>query len=219
MANLTVKKREGTGKYVAFNLRKNGEIPGVLYGKEVENVNLAVPLKPFNHLLHEGERIVELDIEGTEQMALIKDVQHGTFDHEILHADFRAIDATTTLNVEINIELTGEAKGLEEGGVMAQNTFSVEVECLPHQLPDNIEVDVSDMTIGDTIYVSDLPKLEGVTYMTDPELAVVSCTTPMAEEPEEGEEEAADAAEGAAAEPEVIGEKEREEDAAEKEEG
>lgn len=213
MATLKVEKRDKTGKYAAFNMRKEGYIPGVVYGKSLENnLNVRIPLKEFQHLLHEGDRIIDLEMDGQSMHTLLKDVQHGTFDHEIMHADFRAVSETDTINVELQIELKGDAKGLEAGGMIDQNLFSVEIECLPRNLPNHVTVDVSKLNIGDVISVADLPKLEGVTYMTDAELPVVSCNLPdqADEETEEGEE-------AVATEPEVIGEK-KEEDAGEAEE-
>ncbi len=211
MAQLKVEKREGTGKYAAFDLRKRGFIPGVVYGKERENINVTVPLHEFEHLLHQGERLLDLDIDGQMQSVIIKDVQHGVFDHEILHADFRMISATDELNVEIDIAIDGQAIGVEHGGVLDQNLFSVEITCLPKDLPDHVVVNVSDLDVNDVLYVSDLPKLPGVTYQTPEETAIVSVTAPVSEPEPEEEEAALEGEEGEAAEPEVIGEKEREE--------
>jgi large subunit ribosomal protein L25 len=209
---MKVETREGTGKYVAFDLRKRGYIPGVVYGKGRENINVTVPLHDFEQLLHQGERLLDLEIGGETQSVIVKDVQHGVFDHEILHADFRMISATDELNVEIDISIDGQAIGVEHGGVLDQNLFAVEITCLPKDLPDHVVVNVSDLDVNDVLYVKDLPALPGVTYQTPEETAVVSVTAPAAEpEPEEAEEAPLEGEEGEAAEPEVIGEKEREE--------
>ncbi len=216
MATLEVEKREQTGKYAAFQLRAQGFLPGVLYAKGMENINLKIPLQEFEHLLQEGERVLDLQIGSQQQKAIIKEVQHGTFAHEVMHADFRAISETDTLTVTIRIELAGEAAGVqEEGAVVEQSLFDVEIECLPRHLPEKVEMDVSDMHNGDVLYVKDLPQLEGVKTLTDAEEAVVNCHMPQVEE----EPEEPTAAEEAAAEPEVIGEKEREEAEAETPEG
>lgn len=207
MATLKAEKREGTGKYKAFDLRKAGKIPGVIYGKSLkENVNVAVVLKDFLHLLKAGDRLIDLDIDGSVMSVLLKAVQHGTYDHEILHADFRAISANEVIDVVLDIELHGgeEAPGVREGGMLDQNLHQVGARCLPKDLPEKIVMDVSGMNIGDILYVEDLPKLNGVEYVIHGNPSVVSCHQPAAAEeeaPAEGEEPGS---------PEVIGEKERE---------
>ncbi len=209
MATLTVEKREQAGKYAAFDLRKQGYIPGVIYGKGVDNINVKMPLREFEHLLHAGDRIVDITMGDKKYKVILQDVQHGVFAHELLHADFRTISETESIHVNVGIELVGEAAGIEVGGVVEQSLFEVEIGCLPRNLPEKIELDISAMGVGDTFYVSNLPALEGVEYRTDAGIAVVNCHMPAGEEePEEGGE---GDAEGEASEPEVIGEKEREE--------
>jgi large subunit ribosomal protein L25 len=206
VAALSVQKREGKGKYKAFDLRKQGFIPGVVYGKGMkENINITINLKDFAALLNAGERILELDVAGSPMNVLIKAVQHGTYDHEILHADFRAISADEKIEVQVEIELKGDAPGLAAGGMLEQNLHHVTARCLPKDLPESVVVDVSKMEMGDIIYAENLPALPGVEYMIHGNPAVVSCHHPK------GEEEAAEATgEEGPAVPEVIGEKERE---------
>ncbi|MCD8349938.1 MAG: 50S ribosomal protein L25 [Planctomycetaceae bacterium] len=203
MATLKAEKREGTGKYVSFNLRKEGRLPGVIYGKSLkENVNVSVVLKEFMQLLKANERIIDLDVDGKPMHVLLKAVQHGTYDHEILHADFRAISDNDELEIVLEIELHGEAPGVKIGGMLEQNLHQVTARCLPKNMPEKIMLDVSNMNMGDILYIADLPKLDGVKYMAHGNPAVVSCHAPRGEEAlAEGE---------AATTPEVIGEKERE---------
>ena len=205
MAKLTVEKREGTGKYKAFDLRKAGKIPGVIYGKSLkENVNVAIVLKEFMQVLKGGDRLVDLDVSGSPMRVLLKAVQHGTFDHEILHADFRAISDNEVIEVVLDIELGGvdEAPGVREGGMIEHNLHQVSARCLPKNLPEKIVIDCSGLKMGDILYAKDLPKLDGVEYVFHGNPAAVSCHHPAGEEA---------AAEGdAATAPEVIGEKERE---------
>lgn len=204
MANLKAKKREGKGKYSAFNLRKAGEMPGVVYGKGMaDNINVSVNLKEFLHLLKVGDRIVDLDIDGFVRKVLVKAVQHGTYDHEVLHVDFRAISDTEVIEVELQIELTGEAEGSKTGGMIEHNLYQILVRCLPKDMPENIVVNIEKMKLGDILYAEDLPKIAGVSYVYHGNPAVVSCHQPA------GEEAAAEGDEAQAA-PEVIGEKERE---------
>lgn len=204
VATLKAVKREGKGKYVAFDLRRKGRIPGIVYGKELkENLAISLDLKEFLQLLKAGDRIVSLEIDGAPTQVLIKAVQHGTYDHEVLHADFRAISATDVIEVELEIQLDGEAPGLKVGGMLEQNLHSILARCLPKDLPEKVLVDVSALNIGDILFADDLPRPKGVEFLHHGNPAVVSCHTPRAAEeaPAEGEEATA---------PEVIGEKERE---------
>lgn len=206
MAELKVAKRERLGKYASFQMRKEGFIPGVLYGYEVENTPLKVPLLELIHVIHSGDRVVDLDVDGESRKVLIQDIQHGTFDHEILHIDFNAVRMDKPVHVNVELALHGEAKGAEQGAAVDQTTFEVPVTCLPLNIPEKIELDVSDLDVGDVWYRDRLPVFEGVTYDLDEETPLVSCHIQAAEE-----EETEEAAEGELpAEPEVIGEKERE---------
>ena len=212
MAILKVTKREGKGKYNAFAIRSQGGIPGIIYGKSLkDNLNVAVNLKEFLAILKAGDRIVDLDIGGSPLNVLVKAVQHGTYEHEILHVDFRAISADEIIEVELEITLAGEAPGVAAGGMLEQNLHHVAARCLPKDLPEKVVVDVSTLQLGSIVYIADLPKLPGVEFVFHGNPAVVSCHHPKSAE-------AAPAAEGEApVVPEVIGEKEREAKAKEKE--
>ncbi len=212
MASLKASKREGKGKYVAFNLRKEGRIPGVVYGKTLkENINVSVNLKEMLAVLKAGARILDLDIDGSVSHVLVKAVQHGTYDHEVLHADFRAISETEVIEVELAVELKGDAPGVAVGGMLEQNLHHIGARCLPKNLPEKVLVDVSAMNLGDVIYAREMAAIPGVEFIFHGNPAVVSCHHPKAAaEPEPA------AAEAPAA-PEVIGEKEREAKAKEKE--
>ena len=188
MAVLKVQKRQGTGKYVAFEMRKEGMIPAVLYGKGVENVNLAVNEKELQEIIESGERIVDLDIEGTAQKAILKAAQHENIGEKIIHADFRIVDANTIVHVEIEVNIKGTAAGIDQGGAVEQDLHRVQISCKPADLPESVTIDVTKLCIGDVLYVGDLPKIDGVTYTTSEQVAVVSCHGLAAAE-EEGEEE------------------------------
>ena len=185
MAVLKVQKREGTGKYVAFNLRKEGMIPAVLYGKDVDNVNLAICEKELQEFVKNGERIFDLDIEGKAQKAVLKAAQHENIGDKLIHADFRLVDANTILHVEVEVEVVGTAAGEDVGGVVEQDLHKVHVACKPADLPEVIKVDVSALEVGSVLYVADLPALAGVEYQTMESVAVVSCHGASVEADEE----------------------------------
>lgn len=214
MATLKVTKREGKGKYKAFDLRKAGSIPGVVYGKGMaDNIKVTINLKEFLLVLKAGERILDLDLDGTVRKVLVKAVQHGTYDHEVLHADFRAIRIDEVIEVDIPIELSGEAAGLKVGGMLEQNLHQVAVRCLPADMPERIVVDVTNLDMGGIIYADSLPVIAGVAYAIHGNPPVVSCHHPA------GEAETEEPAGEEAAVPEVIGEKEREAKAKDGEKG
>ena len=207
MATLKASRREGGGKYEAFRTRREGNIPGIVYGKSLaENIKVSVSLKEFSLLLRSAGRIVDLDVDGSPMHVLVKAVQHGVYEHELLHVDFRAVSAEEVIEVELEIELKGDAAGVAAGGMLEQNLHHVSVRCLPRNLPEKVSVDVSALRIGDIVYAGELPRMPGVEYVLHGNPAVASCRHPKGEEAP-----AASAAEGEApAAPEVIGEKERE---------
>ncbi len=188
MAVLKVQKREGTGKYVAFNLRKQGLIPAVLYGKGAENVNLIVSEKELQEIVKSGERLIDLDIDGKAQKAIFKAAQHENIGDKLIHADFRIVDENTLLHIDVEVALTGTAAGEEVGGVVEQDLHKVQVACKPANLPEIVEVDISSLLVGKVLYVRDLPAIEGVSYQTPEGVAVASCHGASAEAEEEEEE-------------------------------
>jgi len=196
VAELKVEKREGTGKYVAFNLRKEGKIPGVIYSAGSDaNTLIAVPEKELMIAVSAGARIMELDIDGKKEHVLLKDLQHGTFEWEIMHVDFVRITDATRIHVDVDIVTKGEAPGEKAGGIVEHVLHTVRLECPARNLPDHIEVDLSNLQLGHVIYVSDLVAPEGVVFLTDNHSAVVSCHVPR------GQVEEAPAAEPEAAAP------------------
>ena len=205
---LKARKRDDRKRHANARLRAEGWIPAVVYGKGEENLHVAVSLFEIRDILEHGVRMVKLDLDGEEKTALLKDVQYGTYEYELLHADFRYVTADTRVNISVPIELEGTATKAEEaGGVVEQELYELEIECRAFDIPNRITVDISGLEIGDHLTVADLPALDGVEYVTAAETPVVAAHLPMLVEEPEGEEE--DAAMGL--EPEVIGEDEGEE--------
>lgn len=147
---------------------------------------------------------MDLEIAGGEKtLALIQDVQHHALKRHIMHLDFHALRADEKMHTTVPVLVFGEASGVKNsGGIIEQLLRSIEVQCLPKDLPDSIVIDVTPLEIGDAIHIKDLPLPEGVTALGNPETSVLHVAAPAVEEV------AATAAEGAAAsEPEVIKEK------------
>ncbi|GEM_PF-245237 len=202
---LEARRRTERGSRACARIRARGDIPAVAYAKGKENVHLTVPLLEFAHHLAEGERVFHLAFDGGDHTVLVKEVQHGTYDHEIIHADFEIVSLTTTVHVPVEIHLVGTAKGTKVGGVVEQELYEMDVECLAGNIPQRIEVEITDLDVEDIIHVREVPTLPEVKYLNGPDTPVVLCHMPAGEEEEEAEEEAAE--EAAAGEPEVIGER------------
>lgn len=220
LASLKAKSRKAGGKGPARQLRRDGAIPGVLYGGGGQPVTLAFNTREFEHLIHgrTGEHaIVQLDVEDDAALsspALLKEVQHHPVRGSILHVDFQRIRLDERITTRVPIVLTGQAKGVVEGGVMDHQLREVEVQCLALEVPDSISVDVSNLGIGDTLHVAQLMAPENVTIVTDPDRNVVAVHAPRLLRAA-----AAEAAEAEPKEPEVIGaaaEKKEEEEGKEK---
>jgi large subunit ribosomal protein L25 len=161
----------------------------------------------LDELMMEHTSIVELNWDGQEQPAQIKEIQFDELNDRIIHADFARISLTERIEVTVPIETHGEAEGVREGGVLEMQTHTVEVECLPEDIPDSLEVEVSHLEIGDAVRVKDVPFPEKLTPLSNPE-AVLVAVVPPTEEPEEEEE----LLEEVVTEPELISREEEEEE-------
>ncbi len=211
---LEAKVRKDTGSRAMYKVRREGSIPAVLYGHKEATVPLTISDRDFGAIMRAGQRMVDLKVDGKTQKALIKDVQYDPLGDAILHVDFARVSMTEKITLNVPIVMTGHAPGQAEGGVLDQVLKSLEIRCLPANIPENIKVNISELKIGDSIFVKNVPPVEGVEVVTDPEAIVVTVHAPKEEVVAAPAEEVAAAA---PAEPEVIGEKERQERAAAKE--
>jgi len=193
---LAAQPRAGTGKGEARALRRQGRVPAVAYGAGLGSTSLWVDARELYHVLHTDaglNAVIALDVDGETHLALAREIHRHPVRREILHVDFVTIDRDIKVTVEVPIQLRGEAPGVEQGGVLNQELYSVSVEVLPLEVPDHLVLDVSGLNLGDVKRVSDLTLPEGVTALTDPEHNVVSVVAPtVEEEPEEAEVEEAE---------------------------
>ena len=200
--------RNVSGTVEAKKARKAGFVPAVIYGRHLDKPqNLQLNARELKAALGKttGEHVlVDLEIAGGDKtLALIQDVQHHALKRHIMHVDFHALRADEKMHTTVPVVTFGEASGVKNlGGILEQLLRSIEVECLPKDLPDSIVVDVTALEIGDAIHIKDLPLPAGVTALGNPDISVLHIAAPAVEEV------AAPTAEGAAAsEPEVIKEK------------
>tara|TARA_Y100000588_G_scaffold68995_2_gene70479 strand:+ start:7133 stop:7831 length:699 start_codon:yes stop_codon:yes gene_type:complete len=172
-----VHKRENSGRGHCRRLRKSGRIPIVFYSKS-RNETFSVAEPDFREIVKSaGASIVELDSgDGEASLALIKEVQRDPCTDMILHIDFVEVTRGEELQAKVPLVFIGEATGVKlEGGILDIMVREIEVRCRPSLLPPSIDIDVSELAMGDSLHVSALPTLEGVAYLSDPDLTLISC--------------------------------------------
>lgn len=204
---LVAEKREGSGKGVARKLRAAGRVPAVLYGQGADPVSLSVDARELLHLMHTGAGanvLVDLIVDGEEHLAMPREVQRDHIKGRFFHVDFLAVSRTQRITVNVPVRLVGDSVGVKAGGVLEHHLWEVQVECLPTEVPEAIETDVSDLEIGDSVKVAELRAPEGAVILSNPEDSVVAVAQPQARDVEL-EEEAAEAVEGEVAEEEAEG--------------
>jgi large subunit ribosomal protein L25 len=196
---LMVKERERRGSADARRLRREGFIPGVLYGSGNQPHAICVPERELRRVLTgQGglHAILDVVLEGqkTTHASILKDYQQDPIRGHISHIDLQEVRLDQPIQATVTVQLIGEPVGAKEGGVLSQVQREIRVEALPMEVPEHIDLDVSGMAIGDTLRLADLAPLDGVTYLDDPEetvLASVGLPTRVEEpevEVEEGEE-------------------------------
>jgi large subunit ribosomal protein L25 len=227
-ATLKAESRGGRGKNEARRLRASGKIPAVVYGAEKNKaLEIAVDPRTLLRILHSESGVNTLiGLEGAGLAAggkvLVKEYQLDPIDHKLLHADFYAVAMDKALEVTVPIVIKGEPKGVkQQGGVVDFVNREIEVECLPGDIPEHIDVDISELMLHQGIRVRDLPKSDKWTPVSEPDMMIVHVVTVKVEETPVATDAAAAAAGTAAApaapaEPEVIKKGKKEEDKEEK---
>ena len=194
---LSVEQRQERGKGEMGRLRRGGRVPGIFYGPGRDTVSVCVNTREFQYKVEslEGSHLIEFLSQTTDlngKIALLKDVQHHPVTAEPLHIDFYEIDVNIPIQVGVPVHLVGKAEGVTAGGVLHYFRREIMVECLPLDIPESIEVDVTPLEINDVIRVEDLTLASGVSALEDAQLVLASVAAPAAEA--ESEEEGADEA-------------------------
>lgn len=195
---LNAKERTETRRSDLRAMRKSGSIPGVVYGKDMDSKPLYVSEKELIQLLRDDPNaVIQMDVPdaGTKSV-MIGSVQRDIIRRNILHVDFREVNLKENVTASVRLEWTGTPKGVKQGGVLQTELRELEVECLPNRIPQQVEVDISGMEIGDALLVKDIPLPDDVAAVTDGEVTAVTVLPPQKEEPAAGsEDEGAPAAE------------------------
>jgi len=202
MAKLASANREAKTRSSVKQLRNSGQVPAVVYGYQVENTSVSVDEVEFIKVIREVGRngVIDLDLNGETTKVMVYDYQFDSLKNQITHIDFVAINMKTEVTVDVTIEMIGEAVGVNEGGIVEQPIFEVQVTATPDNIPETLEVDISDLGIGDTLYVSDIKTTGNFTIENEDDEALVTVVPPQKEEElddEESEESAEESAEEA----------------------
>lgn len=187
---LEAEVREGKGKEFARKIRGSGFIPAIVYGKNKEPRPLKVRARDLRLALEaSGGRLINLKVldGGREESypVLVTEVQKDPIKRETLHVDFHAISLTEKVRVMVPVTLSGEEKRVNDGGILQLMVTEVEVECLPTDIPEHIQADVSNLSIGKSLHAGELEVPGGVTLLTPEEEVIVSVVAPAAEVAEE----------------------------------
>ena len=196
---LSATSRTEKGKGVAKRLRREGKLPAVVYGHKTDPIALTIDSKQLLKLIVEGKsehKLFGLSIEGNgkpiEKIVMIKELQIHPLKRNFLHVDFFEVAMDEEITLSLVIKLVGEAPGVEMGGMLQQVRREIEIKCLPSQIPDTVEIDVSALNIGDSVHLNDIQLPEGIKVLDDADLTIATVLAPVVEkevEPEEVEGE------------------------------
>ncbi len=191
---LNANKREATGKNKVNKLRQEELIPGVIYAKEEDNLNVQLTTRDFDKVLRQAgtSTIITLDIDGSKKDVLIKDYQTHPYKNQYLHVDFQAINQNETIRVNVPINLIGRENIKTDDAVLVQNLDVIDVECLPKYIPHTADVDITEFEIGDNRTVADLDifKDDNIIVLAEEDELVCSLQEATEEEIPEDEESA-----------------------------
>jgi large subunit ribosomal protein L25 len=193
LITLEAKPRETSGKGAARRLRQNKVIPGIVYGPKSEPVMLSLDAIGFDKIIRENGTtglFFDLKIEGHKsKTVMLKEMQMDTFSLNYLHIDLHEIDMDTKVTVSIPVEVVGESKGVEEGGVVQIIRRELDVVCKPADTPESIQIDISDLGIGDSIHVEEIDLGDNVEIPFDVDFTVITIGAPTEEEEIEEDED------------------------------
>ena len=194
---LPIEIRTGSGASLARELRRNGKIPANYYYSGEANQNLAIDKKAFNHAIHSGQQVFEVDINNETIYIMIKDIQYHSVTEEVMHVDLMRIRRTEKMTFSIPLVLEGDAVGIDEGGIVTQVATTIDVECFPNDVPESITVDISGLEFNSAMAAEEIVLPVDTLLVSAENTTIVTCNPPKAEvEPEPVEDEEIELAEG-----------------------
>ena len=184
--SLTATLRFEAGKGAARRMRRSGSVPGIFYGPKIQATPVTFMAKQFRERVgrHESSSLIEFDSEADAlrgKIVLLKDAQYDALSGEVTHADFLEVDMSQRIRVHIALHFVGKPAGVVRGGILQPIRREIEVECLPARIPESIDVDVSNLDIGDSIHVSQLTLPDGVAPQFDVDFTLVTVASPTTE--------------------------------------
>jgi large subunit ribosomal protein L25 len=204
MADITLvaEQRPEKGSRPSGRLRREGKVPAVVYGLGVDTLSVTVPSRELGHILSGASganTLITLKVEGDDFLTLARQIQRHPTRGELMHVDFIRIRRDVAVSAEIPVHLVGEATGVRDGGLLEQLIFNLTIEAMPGNIPVSLEVDVTELAIGDQVHVSDVPLGQGVATQVEGDTVVAQVAAPrVAVEGEEGEVVEGEAGEEAA---------------------
>jgi large subunit ribosomal protein L25 len=202
LIELSVAKRESTGKGAARKLRADNVIPGIIYGAKIEPVKVSIDVNTFDKVIREHGTtglFFDLKVEGEMgRMVMLKEIQMDPFGLRYLHIDFHEIDMDATVSIVVPVEVEGISVGVKEGGMVQIIRRDLEVICKPKDTPESIKLDISELEIGDSIHVADIDLGAEIEIPFDTNFTVVTIVPPESGSDDEEGEEGAEVAEAAA---------------------
>lgn len=205
LLELNAKTRETTGKGPARQLRKNNAFPAIVYGAKTESAQLSIDTAIFTKIIRDHGTtglFFNLKVDGgsgVERIVMLKDLQMDTFGLNYLHADLQEIDMDTMVTVTVPVEAIGVSKGVKEGGLLQLIRRELDVLCKPADTPDSVQIDITDLDIGDAVHVEDIDLGEAVKIPHEVNFTVITIVAPSVDETTDEEDEELEAGEAAVA--------------------
>ena len=181
--NVDIRKEHGTS--AARRARLQNKVPAVVYHSGVEAIPLSVDKISLNKALRTGQMIFEVNVEDKDQFVLVKEIQYHPVTDEIIHIDFQKVKEDEKISLEVAVRSSGESKGVKLGGLLVQMLNSVTIKCKPAEIPEFLEIDVTDMEMNTNLFVKDITLPSDVEMLTAEDIAVVSVQEPKQEKEEE----------------------------------
>jgi large subunit ribosomal protein L25 len=186
--NVDIRKEHGTS--AARRTRLQNKVPAVVYHSGIEATPLSVDKISLNKALRTGQMIFEVNVEDKNQFVLVKEIQYHPVTDEIIHVDFQKVKEDEKISLEVAVRSSGEAQGVKLGGLLVQMLNSVTIKCKPAEIPEYLEIDVTDMEMDTNLFVKDITLPTDVEMLTAEDIAVVSVQEPKEEKEEEVTEDA-----------------------------
>ena len=184
--NVDIRKEHGTS--AARRARLQNKVPAVVYHSGIEAIPLSVDKTSLNKALRTGQMIFEVNVEDKNQFVLVKEIQYHPVTDEIVHIDFQKVKEDEKISLEVAVRSSGEAQGVKLGGLLVQMLNSVTIKCKPAEIPEFLEIDVTDMEMNTNLFVKDITLPTDVEMLTAEDIAVVSVQEPKQEKEEVAED-------------------------------